>query len=135
MKLNRLVSKYTDILTFNFAHSNNPKWCIKGSEIMREVFLVKIFFIVLLSIFQKKPQNVGIRGDTGSGLTVLSRRLRTRQLKSPIIRRGPGRPKNDNIPAPEKNEKGETFYRCEECKATVKTYNALIGMVQLKSFT
>ena len=28
MKLNRLVTKYTDTLTFNFAHSINPKWCI-----------------------------------------------------------------------------------------------------------
>lgn len=59
----------------------------------------------------------------------MGRRLRERKKKSEVKQRGPGRPKNENIPAPEVNEKGEAFYRCKECDATVKTYNALIGIL------
>lgn len=35
----------------------------------------------------------------------MGRRLRERKKKSEVKQRGPGRPKNENIPAPEVNEK------------------------------
>ncbi|XP_060600771.1 zinc finger protein 18-like [Ruditapes philippinarum] len=75
---------------------------------------------------KETPQNVVTRDSRERDRSILGRRLRTRPHKAPVIRRGPGRPKNINIPAPEKNENGEMFYRCEECKGKVKTYNALI---------
>lgn len=58
----------------------------------------------------------------------MNRKLRARKKKIEIKRKGPGRPKNENIPEPVTNEKGERVYICEECMVSVKTYNALIGM-------
>ncbi|XP_053378008.1 zinc finger protein 235-like [Mercenaria mercenaria] len=75
---------------------------------------------------QESKEQAGEMADVRKGPSILGSRLRARKQKAAVTRRGPGRPKNENIPAPEISEKGETFYRCEECKATVKTYNALI---------
>ncbi|XP_052781061.1 zinc finger protein 2-like [Mya arenaria] len=64
----------------------------------------------------KQPkQKTGNQSDENMEPTILG----------PVRKRGRGRPKG-TIPPPVVNDQGQNVYRCETCKAEVKTYHALL---------